>query len=238
MAIKKMIAGKIAVTAAELILGEAKSKNKSGGGKTSEKVYASLFDKLQAERSRRNIAFQSRASRQWFADRVKGLKLSSSQVLGDPALKPASQPSPDRFPEISGRMFTYLYNPKHKDTLPYYDRFPLVIMVGPAYKGFYGMNLHYLPLVLRIKFLDSLMSVTNNNKFDESTKFRINYGMLSRFSKLRYFKPCYKHYLTNHIQSRVKFVEATEWEVAAFLPTAKFRKASAGAVHADSRRLI
>jgi len=198
----------------------------------------SLFDKLQATAYKRRIPAQTKASRRWFADKAKGLRVSSAQLLGDPALKTTVKPGPDRFPAIRGRMFTYLYNPKHKDTLPYYDRFPLVIMVGPAQKGFYGVNLHYLPLALRVKFLDSLMTITNNDRFDESTRFRLNYGILSKFSKLRYFKPCYKHYLSNHIQSRVKSIEASEWEVAAFLPTAKFRKASAGAVHKDSRRLI
>ena len=46
---------------------------------------------------------------------------------------------------------------KHKETLPFYDSFPLVIIIGKAKGGFLGMNLHYLPPTLRAKFLDALM---------------------------------------------------------------------------------
>ena len=38
--------------------------------------------------------------------------------------------------EIVGSMQMFFYDPKTKDTLPYYDRFPLVVVVGPAEKGF------------------------------------------------------------------------------------------------------
>ena len=191
----------------------------------------SLFDKLQAAAYRKQIPFQSKESRQWFMNKVKGLRVKQDDILNDPALKNRTRPKP-------GRMFTYLYDPKHKDTLPYYDRFPLIIMVGPAHKGFYGVNLHYLPLGLRMKFLDGLISITNNKRFDETTRFKMSYAMLKSSSKLKYFKPCFKHYLMHHIESRVKYVEASEWEIAAFLPTARFRKSSASSIHRDSRRLI
>ena len=74
-------------------------------------------------------------------------------------------------------------------------------MVGPAEGGFYGLNLHYLPPTLRAKFLDGLMDTMNNKKYDETTKFQINYSMLQRAAKLKYFKACYKHYLNNHVRS-------------------------------------
>ena len=45
---------------------------------------------------------------------------------------------------------------------------------------------------------------------------------------MRYFKPCFKHYLLNHVKSRFAEVPAPEWEIATFLPTAQWKKASAG----------
>ena len=50
-----------------------------------------------------------------------------------------------------GGMFMYYYDPKWKDKLPYYDQFPLTIMVEKAPGGFYGLNLHYLNPILRAK---------------------------------------------------------------------------------------
>lgn len=140
--------------------------------------------------------------------------------------------------EVVGSMYMFFYDPKTKDTLPYYDRFPLVIVLGPAKGGFYGLNLHYLPPALRAKFLDELMGITNNDKFDKTTKFDLTYNLLSRAQKLKYFKPCFKHYLSDHVKSRFALVPATEWEIAVFLPMADFRKANNFKVYADSKKMI
>ncbi len=117
-----------------------------------------------------------------------------------------------------------------------YDRFPLTIIVGPAPKGFYGLNLHYLPLDLRARFLDALLDTLNNQRYDDSTKFKLSYEMLQRASKLRAFKPCFKRYLSSHVRSRFAMVQPPEWEIATFLPTADFEKASLTTVYKDSRR--
>ncbi len=55
---------------------------------------------------------------------------------------------------------------------------------------------------------------------------------------MKYFKPCVKHYLNDHVRSRFAKVPAPEWEIATFLPTQDFAKASTGSVYAASRRAI
>ena len=132
----------------------------------------------------------------------------------------------------------YYYDPKHKATLPYYDKFPLIIMVKRAEGGFIGLNLHYLPPPLRAKMLDGLMETVNNKKFDDTTKFRLNYALLQRASTLKYYKPCYKRYLSNHVRSRFAEVQPSDWEIATFLPTANWEKATAAEVYKDSRKMI
>ena len=140
--------------------------------------------------------------------------------------------------KLVGSMQMFFYDPKHKGTLPYYDAFPLVIVIGPAKDGFLGLNLHYLPPVLRAKFLDALMDVTTNEKYDESTRFDITYDMLQKATKFKYFKPCVKHYLNKQVRSRFARIPAPEWEIATFLPTADWQKASGSQVYKDSRRMI
>ena len=76
----------------------------------------------------------------------------------------------------------------------------------------------------------------NNKKYDESTKFRLTYELLNGTRNLRYFKPCFKHYLLSQVKSRFAEVPAPEWEIATFLPTAQWEKASAGRVYQDSRK--
>ena len=61
--------------------------------------------------------------------------------------------------------------------------------------------------------------------------------MLQKTSKLRFYKPCFKHYLSNQVRSRFAYVPPPEWEIATFLPTAQFEKASQSAVYKDSRKM-
>ena len=64
-------------------------------------------------------------------------------------------------------MFMFIYDPKHKDTLPFYDTFPLVFPIEIYSDSFLGINLHYLPPVLRAKLMDALYTTANNNKYNE-----------------------------------------------------------------------
>ena len=190
---------------------------------------AGLFQKLEFEAFRKGITPRSKESRAWFMNKAKNLNVSRSKLMKEDPIEFRSRPA-------VGRMYMYFYDPKTKDTLPYYDRFPLIIMVGPAPRGFMGLNLHYLPLDVRAKFLDALLGTINNERYDESTRFRLSYDMLKRASRLRAFRPCLKRYLSSHVRSRLALVPAPEWEIATFLPTADFEKASSSEVYKDSRR--
>lgn len=137
-----------------------------------------------------------------------------------------------------GSMYMYYYDPKHKATLPYYDRFPLVFPYKKVEGGFMGLNLHYLPLNYRAKLMDALYDVTNNDKFDETTKLKFNYNILNNAAKFKYFAPCVKHYLTDHVRSRFLYVYPSEWDVALFLPLERFKGATKQKVWAESKKLI
>lgn len=192
---------------------------------------SNLFYNLEIEAFRKGLTLRTKESRDWFRKRVANLRPDRSQLMKEEPIRLKQK-------EVIGNMYMFFYDPKHKETLPYYDSFPLVIVVGPAEGGFYGLNLHYLPATLRAKFLDSLLEITNNRLYDESTKFQVSYNMLQRASKMKYFKPCFKHYLNEHVRSRFAMVEAPEWEIATFLPTADWQKSNAAAVYRDSKRKI
>jgi len=192
---------------------------------------SNLFQKLELEAFRAGINPRTQESREWFRKRIQRLtRVNREQLMREDEITRKATHS-------YGSMFMYFYDPKTKDKLPYYDTFPLVIPVEPAEGGFRGINLHYLPPILRAKFLDALLDATNNKKYDETTKFRLTYNILNGARKMRYFKPCFKHYLLNHVKSRFAEVPAPEWEIATFLPTAQWKKASAGRVYSDSRKV-
>ena len=191
---------------------------------------ASLFDALEEEAFRKGLAARSKEASNWFAKNVAKLgKLGSGKVLADDRLRKQAGASP-------GDMVMYTYNPKHKETLPYYDTFPLAIVVGSAPGGFHAINLHYLPPKVRAIFLDKLNDVASNQKFNATTRFKITYKLLMATKSYKYFKPCFKHYLSANVTSNIMKVNAAEWNIAIFLQTASFKKASASKVWSDSKR--
>ena len=139
---------------------------------------------------------------------------------------------------ITGEMYLFAYDPKTKEDLPYYDRFPLVFPFRRVTGGFYGINMHYLPPLLRAKLMDALYDTINNDKMDETTRLKINYRILQSAAKFRFFEPCVKHYLNNHVKSRFLKVDPTQWDVALFLPLERFAKANKLRVYADSKKKI
>lgn len=193
---------------------------------------SNLFQKLELEAFRAGITPRTRESREWFRKKAQRLtRVNRDRLMDDDQLK-------QRRKQIVGGMYMFFYDPKTKDSLPYYDKFPLAIIVGPADNGFYGLNLHYLPPTLRAKFLDSLLDITNNVSYDETTKFKASYALLNKAAKFKYFKPCFKHYLTQHVQGQFAEVPAPEWEIATFLPTADWEKGTSQQVYRDSRRML
>ena len=137
-----------------------------------------------------------------------------------------------------GKMFMFFYDPKLKQILPYYDKFPMIILVSVDQDGFTGLNLHYLPPKLRAQLMDALYTLRNNNKYDDSTKLQISYEILTSASKFRYFAPCFKRYLYGHVQSNFLYVSPENWDKALMLPTERFAKASAATVHAESQAMV
>jgi hypothetical protein len=191
---------------------------------------ASLFDALESEAFRKGLQVRSQEATTWFQKKARALgPIGSTKMLKDERLIAKAKP-------LIGDMVMYTYNPKLRQTLPYYDTFPLTIMVGPAPGGFYGINLHYLPPKVRAIFLDHLSATASNKKFDKTTRLKITYQMLKATKKYKYFKPCFKHYLSKHVNSRIMKVDAAEWNIAIFLQTAAFRKKSDTFIWSRSRR--
>ncbi len=158
---------------------------------------------------------RSDAARSWLFGKIKQLKIPTnrSNLLND-----ASRVSPMAF---VGRMYFYNYDPKYKEVLPVYDKFPLVIPMETYSDGFLGLNLHYLDPYSRLALLDRLHDFINNDKYDETTRFRLSYRLLSSSRRFKLIEPCIKRYLYQHIMSPIIYIEPSQWETAIFLPTEK-----------------
>ena len=189
---------------------------------------AKLLDRIKASLAKEGLTAGTNASRTWLRQKVKDLKPTARALMADRDRL--------RTNSIIGKMYFYFYDPKTKESLPYYDRFPLVIPIENYKDGFLGMNLHYIHPKQRIILLDKLSDTASNKNYDKNTKLKISYQFLSSASRAFEATPCIKRYLYGHVQSRFLEISAEEWDIAVMLPVESFVKASASKVWSDSRK--
>ena len=166
-------------------------------------------------------------STQWYRDKIK--------EFGKPGALDLIRDGKRNNKPFYGKLNMFFYDPKFKKKLPYYDTFPLVLPLETYSDGFLGVNLHYLPIPLRIKLLDRLVDYSNNTAFDESTRLVVDY---SRLKKIKLIKPTIHKYLAGHVKSQFRRIDADEFTVATLLPVQRFKKASSKEVWKESRGMI
>jgi hypothetical protein len=133
-----------------------------------------------------------------------------------------------------GCLYAFYYDPKGKTDLPYYDIFPMVLVLDVHDDGFMGLNLHYLPFSYRVAFLKKLMNYAVLGADNEIQRLRVSYDILSASKRLKEFKPCLKKYLYGHVKSKLLAIQPEEYQIAALLPLQQFRKATASQVWTES----
>ena len=166
-------------------------------------------------------------STDWFRDKIK--------EFGQPGALDLIRDGKQKRTPFFGRLNMFFYDPKLKKTLPYYDRFPLVLPLERYSDGFLGINFHYLPINLRIKLLDRMVDFSNNTEFDESTTLDVDY---TGVKGIRLVKPTLKRYLSGRVKTNFRRIDADEFTVATLLPVQRFKKASDQEVYKDSRKML
>ena len=189
----------------------------------------SILSSITAERKSQGLKMSSRESYAWLLKRIAELKSSSSLASGISAEKYRNK---NKF--ILGNLYYFYYDPKGKDDLDYYDKFPLVLTLEKYSDGFLGLNLHYLPIQYRVAFLGKLMPYAVHGDEDGIKRLRVSYDILNASKRFKAFRPCLKRYLNSHIRSKVLAVQPNEWDVATFLPVQQFKGATAKTVWQES----
>jgi hypothetical protein len=182
----------------------------------------SLLDQFRANKrknKRDSQADKNSKSQKWFVAKIKDLKYKSK-----------SKP-------VVGSMVTYVYDAKFKKTLPYFDKFPLIILLGNISKGTWlGLNLHYIPPKQREIFLERILKYTNTRVIGNNTIFKIDWG---KVKGLPYSEHMIKRYLLGHVRSNISAIPPNEWINAVNLPTQQFvvnnKRYSSRKVWKDSR---
>jgi hypothetical protein len=170
-------------------------------------------------------------SKKWFDEQVNKLatkKITPNRLMmGDGGMHLTSRLRP-------GRPVFFYYDPKGKDTLPYYDQFPLVIPYAKDNNGFIGLNLHYLDYRPRMMLFRELLKIYGQNRLTEAAKIQYSWDLIRGASKLKAAAPCIKRYLMSHLQSPFCEIPVESWHTAMMMPVQRFVGASKEQVWKES----
>jgi|LakMenE18May11ns_1017448.scaffolds.fasta_scaffold9695833_2 hypothetical protein len=162
------------------------------------------------------IQSEQKESIDWFKDSIYDI---NKKQKGDPnkLFRKSTMPQ-------VGDMFLFVYDPKTKDKLPFWDTYPLVFPINMYDDGFLGINLHYLPYLPRQQLLKALDGIKNNNKYNDSTKLTISYEVLNRYAnQFKGYDVCIKRYLYGHVRSSFHYVMPSDWGKVIMLPLQRWK---------------
>jgi len=135
---------------------------------------------------------------------------------------------------LPGRLYMFQYEAKGADTLPYFDRFPLCFPFEIQSQFFLGLNMHYLPYLLRIRLLDRMMTYASNKKMDSTTRLKFQWNTIRGSARLALAKPAVKKYLKTQVKSQFLQVNPDNWNTAMMLPVERFTGATRDRVWRES----
>lgn len=157
-------------------------------------------------------AAKNNKSAKWFADTLrKGVK-------GHKVYRPTP-----------GKVYAYQYDAKHKDTLPYWDRYPLIVFLGfyttPKSNTLlmHGLNLHYIPPKARQQFLEDLLKqYASTRTITNNTKLNIDWSKVKGFQGA---DQMIKAYLPSHIKGPIIEIKPSDWANVVMMPLQQFQSA-------------
>jgi hypothetical protein len=190
----------------------------------------SIFEEIK-----KDPKFKADRSADWFKSKIKDLA-PMAPVDRANLMSQTRESQSNRL--LPGTLTFFAYDPKHKETLPYYDKFPLSFIIGIDRSGFTGLNFHYLSIPMRIRLYDAMYTVAKQsvNKTTQQVLV-LNWKLLSNFSKFPAAAPAVKKYLFGHVQSKFIKIPLEDWKTAILLENAEFKKTSASNVRAISTKI-
>lgn len=195
----------------DIILKKAAFDLKSKNSKlTKEERKIKMINSFRSQlrvKAKDSAAANNKKSVAWFNDVIK------TSVRGHKVSKP-----------VPGSIYAYVYDAKHKDTLPFWDKFPLMIYLGDytAKNGnrlLLGLNLHYIPPKARQEFLENLLVHATTNTITNKTRLKINW---SQVKNMKGADQMIKAYLPGHIKGSMTEIKPSDWVNVIFMPVQQF----------------
>jgi len=163
----------------------------------------------------------------WFMKNVSNLSQSGFKPMNFLGENRSKQVRAITVNEI-GKMIQFFYSPKHKETLPVYDTFPLVLPFSFANGYMHGLNIHYMAAKYRLVFFDKISSIIG----DDKRRRTLTWELLKKMAKMPQMQNCVKSYILKNIKSNIIVFDKEDYVPAIFLPSESFKKMSSSQVWA------
>ena len=169
----------------------------------------SIYQRYAEAARKAGVSRNTKTSVDWFRKRIRKDRASFGRAY-EPLKGDGVAP---------GKLMIYEYDPKYKDTLQYYDRFPCTMIIEMTENGWYGLNLHYLPPAVRARLLA-----------DTNVKTNAGLKIANAIGNSRFGKPALHRYIGTQCVSKPKSVPQKDWEIAIQLPFEGFVKVNQSTV--------
>jgi hypothetical protein len=151
-------------------------------------------------------------SANWYTKKVAELRsITPNDLLKHKAMY-TNQP-------VKGEMYCFIYDPKHKDTLPYYDTFPMVLPLSKDKDSFLGLNFHYISPKDRIFLLDAIRRHGKG-----TSRLNITWEIMAGWAGTKRADNCIKRYLFSHMRSPLRRIRTEDIPTALMIPVERFVK--------------
>lgn len=198
-----------------------------------------IFQKIQDLRSAAEIPARGPAAQDWFRQTIRNLYGDRTLVGREQLIQAEGATLVSRHPSAAiGKLYMFVYNPKHRVKLPYYDVFPMIFVLEVRTDSLLGINMHYLPYNLRLRLFNRLIELLSDDNMDENTRLRLSYRAIKTAAKFEPALSLIREYKAKYIRSQLLEVQPQDWEIAMFLPTATFHKAGRQTVWGKTRQQI
>jgi hypothetical protein len=186
------------------------------------------------EKNKYDMATTYRKSKAWYEQQMillmKQISSPWTVLKGNPAQLTTRL--------MPGRMYMFVYDPLNKHDLPYYDRFPCVLLYKRSITGFSGINFHYLPYQMRVQLLYRLMQYKTNARMDENTRIKFTWEAIKGVSKFAAAVPAFKQYNFAGLRSSFREIRSYDWTTAVLLPVEQFVKMPDDRIWDKSRQYV
>ena len=128
-----------------------------------------------------------------------------------------------------GMLANFVYDPKWKGTLPYYDIIPTSIILAVEGDRFLGINLHYVFWARRIQLANEILKRTQSKNYIKYKEIKQAWVAAKLPMALSYL--CLRWYLFSHIKSEIKVFGWDKYKEIVVDLKPKFKKESEQAIY-------